>query len=187
MESERFMPNLTFNQRTVVDLYPQFYGNSYPEQLHQEDVTRVHINAQKMCYLLKKVGIDVGNYGYSWNFHGPFSPGLLVLLHSLDSQEEDVQYYCDNPEHPATFSDDEQEKVTSLIQNLHLAEHENDRSSWMELLGSLVFLSHSVLPGEDFANVVQELKSRKPQFSNDNENREAWDVLKTANLLRVCS
>lgn len=180
------MPTLTFNQRTVVDLYPQFYDSSYPEHISQGDVTRVHINAQKMCYLLKKIGIDVGNYSYSWNFHGPFSPGLLVLLHSLDAQEEDVQNYCDNSEHPAVFSNDEQEKVTSLIQNLHLVEHGDDRSSWMELLGSLAFLSHSVLPGEDFANVVKELKIRKPQFNDDDINREAWNVLKNANLLRVC-
>lgn len=181
------MPNLTFNQRTVVDLYPQFYESSYPEQLSQGDVTRVHINAQKMCYLLKKIGINIGDYSYSWNFHGPFSPGLLVLLHSLDAQKENVQSYCDCTEHPAIFSNDDQEKISSLIQNLRLKEHSGNRSNWMELLGSLVFLSHSVLPGEDFANVTKELKNRKPQFDDDVRNREAWDVLKSANLLRVCS
>lgn len=182
-----FMPNLTFNQRTVVDLYSQFYESSYPEQLSQGDVTRVHINAQKMCYLLKKIGINVGDYSYSWNFHGPFSPGLSVLLHSLDAQEENVQNYCDGREHPAIFSNDDQQKIASLIQNLRLKEHDCDRSKWMELLGSLAFISHSVLPGEDFANVEKVLKSRKPQFADDAQNREAWEVLKSASLLRVCS
>ena len=181
------MPNLTFNQRTVVDLYSQFYESSYPDQLNQGDVTRVHINAQKMCYLLKKIGINVGDYSYSWNFHGPFSPGLLVLLHSLDAQKESVRSYCEGTEHPAAFSNDDQEKITSLIQKLHLKEHNSDRSNWMELLGSLAFLSHSVLPGEDFTNVVRVLKSRKPQFDDDVQNQEAWEVLKRAELLRVCS
>lgn len=181
------MQNLTFNQRTVVDLYSQFYEVSYPEHFHQQDATQVHINAQKMCYLLKKGGIEIGDYSYSWNFHGPFSPRLLSLLHSLDEQEETVRRYCDSSDHSAIFSQDEQEKISTLIQKLHLREHTDDRSNWMELLGSLTFLSHSVLPGEDFLIIAKELKERKPQFNDDVMNQEAWDVLKSADLLRVCS
>ena len=177
------MPNLTFNQKTVLNLYNMFFGEAYPRNLSSDAATKVHINAQKMCYLLKMDGIDVGDFSYSWNFHGPFSPGLLALLRGLDAHAEEVSAFymdCDQP-----FTQEDQDRITSLISNLHLNTHNEDRSNWMELLGSLAFLSHSVLPGEDFTCISHELKCRKPQFSDDEMNLAAWNVLKDARLLKT--
>lgn len=180
------MSELTFEQKVILDLYKRFFGCQYPTEGSFDDKTQVHVNAQKMCYLLKMDGIDIGDFGYSWNFHGPFSPGLLAVLRSLDLQDEQVRTYYDSEiVQSESLSDVDQEKITTLIAKLRLSEHVENRGDWMELLGSLTFLSHSELPGESFDRIKNELRLRKDKFDDDSENSNAWNVLREANLLKV--
>ncbi|MBD5479647.1 MAG: hypothetical protein HDR08_16400 [Lachnospiraceae bacterium] len=173
---------LNFNQKSILDLYPKFYGKRYQCGLAGEEATQEHINVQKMCYLMKRFGISVGNFGYSWDTYGPFSPGLQVALHDLDMRNEDVELFYEETEREQFYADN---RIERLISVLHLAEHGQDLERWMELLGSLAFLSYSVLPGEDFDCVRQELTARKSYFNDVDEEFAAWSILKEADMLKL--
>ena len=175
--------NLSFNQRSILALYPKFYGVKYQCGLTQEKATQKHINVQRMCYLIKRFDIPVGSYGYSWNMCGPFSPGLQEALHDLDTKGEAVDAYYD--ENAELFPEEERKKTSRLIDILQLAKHIEDRGSWMGLLGSIAFLSYSVLPGEDFACVNRELVTRMNYYDNESRNLEAWNILENAGMLKL--
>lgn len=173
---------LSFNQKSILDLYLKFYGKRYRCGVAGEEATREHINVQKMCYLMKRFGIPVGNFGYSWDTYGPFSPGLQVTLHDLDMRNDDVEVYYEETKGEQSSANN---KIEHLINVLHLAEHSQDLERWMELLGSIAFLSYSVLPGEDFACVNQELVARKDYFNDAVEAFSAWSILKEADMLKL--
>lgn len=181
------MAILTYNQKLILQLYNDFYGMQYPffGVGHDEERTRTHINAQKMCFLLQLIDLDIGEFGYSWNYHGPFSPGLLAALRSLDAREEAAkEYYKSDSNIKELLLEEEIESIHLLMKKIALQDHSEDISKWMELLGSIAYLSNSVLPGEDFIKVNEELKRRKSMFEDDTINICAWDTLKKAGLLK---
>lgn len=174
------MSSLNFDQKVILSLYMKFYKEKYPTHLtSQDDVTGTHINAQKMCYLLKLYGVSIGDFGFTWNFHGPFSPGLLALLRSLDEQTEEVDNYYSNDylNQSDLFLDDENNKIDCLIELLELNDHADQLGMWMELLGSFAYLSNSVYPGEKYDVVLNELIKRKSKFNNIDDNSKAWETL----------
>ena len=91
-------------------------------------------------------------------------------------------YYDESTE---LLSEEEQAKINRLIDILQLANHVEDRGRWMELLGSVAFLSYSVLPGEDFECVNHELTARKDYFKDKDEDHEAWNILESAGMLKL--
>ncbi len=178
------MFELNFDQRTVLTLYKVFFGIEYPTSECQENRTDVHVEAQKMCYLLKLRGVSVGDFYYTWNHRGPFSPGLLVLLRSLDENHQNVQdYYSSANSRSSSKLSDMTLKAQKLSGDLQLNEHKADRLRWIELLGSLAFLSNSVLPGAPFDLINERLRIKKPQYDNDGENRYAWNILCDTKLI----
>ena len=183
------MNNLSYDQKLILLLYKLFYQTQYPTVLlKDEERTKTHINAQKLCFLLKLNGLDIGDFGYAWNFRGPYSPGLLVVLRSLDANIESVKdYYTSDEKLDKLLTDEEHKRVRTLIRDLLISKHRNDKSSWMELLGSIAFLSNSVLPGEDFDRIEEELHSRKDQFNDSENNRAAWDALSKAGILKTAN
>ena len=182
------MLNLSYNQKAILNLYERFYHERYPSGSDDEKVTtQTHINSQKMCYLLKMYGINVGDFCFTWNFHGPFSPGLLAVLRSLDQQKENIKAFysqSNDSDNTALFSEDDK-KIEMLINLLNLQGHLDNLPNWMELLGSLAYLSNSVFPYEDYIFIVDELKKRKDKFISESENSDAWQTLKNANLLKI--
>ena len=185
-----YMLALSYNQKAILNLYKRFYLEGYPSGIASDHTaTQTHINSQKMFYLLKMYGVNVGDFCFSWNYHGPFSPGLLATLRSLDLQKHNIEDYysnSDSSDNEMLFSDDNN-KIEKLIDLLELKHHLENLSNWMELLGSLVYISNSVFPYEDYTLVVRELKNRKDKFFCEEENANAWHVLEKAKLLKIPS
>lgn len=184
------MSNLCYNQKVILNLYERFYLERYPSETTDDaSMTQTHINSQKMCYLLKMFGVNLGDFSFTWNFRGPFSPGLLALLRSLDQQKQEIdEYYSThNGLENNLFFQDDNDKVEDLITKLNLHQHKDDLPKWMELLGSLAYLSNSVFPYEDDTLVINELSKRKENFNNQEENIEAWHTLEKAKLLKILS
>lgn len=178
------MSNLSFEQSTILNLYPYFFGDEYSKSEKDDEAkTLSHINIQKMCYLLKVKGIEIGDFYFTWNVYGPFSPGLASLIHSLDNKKDEIRSYYDNNKGNFVLEKDKQ-KITDLIRDLELSSHSDDKL-WIELLGSIVFLSNSEFPGEGFKCINQKLIEKKPKFSDENKNMMAWNVLKKANLIKI--
>ena len=195
------MPGLSFDDKVVLTLYKKFFGENYPapEELAHggapENLTDGHVKAQKMCYLLDLSGLRVGGYTYSWNTYGSFSPGLQAQLRRLDRLPADVSaYYGQDLSDSVLFANEgdenifwaeDQRCIHSLIAALCIPQNSGEARRWIELLGSMAYISQNVFPHGEFEWVCDELVRRKPQYSNQEENRRAWDVLYSANLLSV--
>lgn len=186
------MAKLTFDERAILAAYQRFYGENYPAIDGQN--TDAHIKAQKMCFLLSVRGVNVGDFGYSWNYHGPYSAGLQSLLRALDqhsglvsefydAHQDEYMLFSDSNKAGTLFSIKQKELIDTLSSSLKITECGEDKRKWSELLGSITFLGRSVLPGADFEMVNNELKKRKPQYNDNDYNYSAWTLLESTGIL----
>lgn len=186
------MAKLTFDERAILTAYRRFYGENY---LAQEGTnTDTHIQAQKMCFLLSLRGVSIGDFGYSWNYHGPYSAGLQSQLRALDqhadlvsefydSYQDECVLFSDGNEASALFTTKQRDLIDELSRSLKVLECGEDKRKWSELLGSITFLGRYVFPGADFNMVNRELQKRKPQYSDNNYNYSAWTLLENIGIL----
>lgn len=186
------MTKLTFDERALLTAYRRFYGENYPAR--DELNTDAHVQSQKMCFLLGLRGVSIGDFGYSWNYHGPYSAGLQSQLRALDQHADLVKiFYDSHQDEDLLFSDDntvsalftatQKSLIDELAGSLKIIECGEEKRKWSELLGSITFLERSVLPGADFGMINNELQKRKPQYNDNDYNFSAWTLLKKAGIL----
>lgn len=176
------MSTLTFDQKKTLSAFEYFFEEKYNADDQTDNNTELHVCAQKMCYLLKTCNVEIGDYDFSWNFRGPFSPGLLVSLRSLDNNKGIVdEFYngCDLENRKKSYLGEYYiERINEIKQDLKIKEHNGDISSWIEILGSLAYISRSIMPGADFERVNERLVKEKQQYSDIERNRDAWSTLR---------
>ena len=192
------MVDLSFEEKAVLTLYQKFYDEEYPvpkdkrELEESERMTNDHVKAQKMCYLLNLAGLNIGGFSYSWNTYGPFSPGLLVVLRGLDRKYMQVRAYYDkklsddvlySSSIDSVFWPESKTVIQTLKEALRISENKERIRDWVELLGSIAYISINEYPHGCFEWINDELKQRKRKYINDDENNRAWEVLRSANLL----
>lgn len=182
-----FMSELNFDQKKTLAAFECFFGSRYNTNTGKKDNTSMHIETQKMCYLLKMAGIEIGDFDYSWNFRGPFSPGLLVLLRSIDRKATEVTEFYENSEEKEKLLDGLKTKIYELQKNLEIDKHLDQKEQWVEVLGSLTYISRTVLPGSDFEEVNKRLIQEKAEYCNMDLNKQAWNLLKEMKLLEIAS
>ena len=187
------MAKLTFDERALLTAYRRFYGENYPAKDGAN--TDAHVQAQKMCFLLSLHGVSVGDFGYSWNYHGPYSAGLQSQLRALDqhadlvsefydAHQDECVLFSDSNEADALFTIKQKSLIDELSRSLKIPECGEEKRKWSELLGSITFLGRSVLPGADFSMVNSELQKRKPQYNDSNYNYSAWTLLEKIGILQ---
>lgn len=175
---------LNFNQKKTLAAYKCFYNSMYDTNTEKGNNTEMHILVQKMCYLLKVAGIQIGNFDFCWNVYGPFSPGLLSFLRSIDKHDPAVKdLYDKDDENLENFLSGQKESINDLRKQLKIDNHQNDQLKWLELLGSLTFISRTFLPGAPFEEVNKKLIYEKSAYNDENYNKEAWEILQNAKLL----
>lgn len=189
------MAALDFGEKVILTLYRKFYNSCYLTGGNSSDtfLTDTHILAQKMCYLLSLKGFRINGYYYTWNTYGPFSPGLQTLLRKLDREKETVDaFYCASDAGSEPISEDKVKRMIAegsdnqlddMISGLQIRENETNLRSWMELLGSMAFLSQTVFPHGPFSWINEELAHRKPKYQDVEMNKRAWNALYTIGLL----
>lgn len=185
------MATLSFDQKRLLAAFECFVGKKYETpQTSGSNNTSMHVEAQKMCYLLKLIGIEIGDFNYSWNERGPFSPGLLALLRSIDSNHEEVDSFYSDSKEKDKYIWNVKSEIEELSNSLGMDKNSCNSVAWIEILGSLAYLSRTVLPGADFEYVSSYLKERKkefytntPEYYNDEKNKEAWELLTAAGLI----
>lgn len=186
------MGTLRFDQKRLLAAFECFLGEKYKTpHTTGDNNTSMHVEAQKMCYLLKLIGIEIGDFSYSWNSRGPFSPGLLVLLRSIDSCHKEVDLFYKKSEEKEKYLKNIKSEIEDLRKKLDMDGNCSNSEPWIEILGSLAYLSRTVLPGADFECVSSYLKKRKEdlytqktEFYNDEKNKKAWDLLIEAGLIK---
>lgn len=179
------MVALNFNQKKTLVAFERFYGSRYKTHSEEPNNTGMHIETQKMCYLLKVAGVEIGDFDYSWNFKGPFSPGLLALLRSMDRKNSDVLEFYEETSDTEKFLSGQSTRIDELREKLEIGTHQEQNAQWVEILGSLTYISRAMLPGSDFDVVNQRLIREKTEYSDETVNRHAWNLLSEANLLSI--
>lgn len=124
---------------------------------------------QKGIYLLQDMGVPVGDYGFRWYRHGPYSQEL-----------QDDMYYEDGKKgYTISLSAEHAESVKHLHDIIHSSEREQYTiSNWVEALASLHYLHENILRFNASAeDVVAELEKRKPHLNNHNVNLSAYELV----------
>lgn len=174
----------SYEQKMTLTAYELFFGNRYETSSDKKVRTAKHVEMQKMCYLLKVAGVEVGMFDFSWNIKGPFSPGLLALLHSIDKNDTLLRdFYQNTLEKDKLFSEELRNTISDLRDKLEIDTHKENQLNWVELLGSLTYISRAMLPGAGFDVVNKRLVLEKSKYRNVSNNRYAWEVLKKVKFL----
>lgn len=173
----------SYEQKLALMAYELFFGSQYETSEDNKIRTAKHVEMQKMCYLLQVAGIDIGMFDFSWNIKGPFSPGLLALLHTIDRNNALLQGFyantCEKDELLLEYKD----MISDLRSKLEIDKHKENQLNWVELLGSLTYISRAMLPGAGFDAVNSRLVFEKSKYRNKGENRHAWEILKEVKFL----
>lgn len=197
---------LGFNEQKFLELYRRFYGEPYPAK--RVENTNAHVKGQKAVYLLMLKRVNVGDYSFTWQQHGPCSDALQEMMCALDlaptsvakfyqkfpdNAVSDGALYSDDPNTQRLFYKEDAAKIDTVREKLDLPEeHEAEKKDgdtpvrrWMELLGSLTYISTTRLPGASEERVWAELKKAKSKakYLNAPEKEQAFQTLRSAELL----
>ena len=168
------MTNLSYDQRFLLSAYRKFFGERYEKGCSQK--------AMQMMYLFQLVGIDAGQFHFSWN-EFPYSPGLLAFLLKLEGKKSDIDLFYDIVERKDNIINMVLSQIVELRSALEIASHSTNLEVWVILLASLAYMSRSILPGMEYQKLSKELANRVSISYSDVEIRKAWDDLYKARLL----
>ena len=142
-------------------IYEKVYGSSFSYDNFED-----RIRLQKAVYLLENMGVDIGDYSFSWDSYGPYSLGLDCEASQLDATFTLTRTF-------SKFAEDSFKRLKEI------AEHETrySVSCWMECIASMHYLKNVFRIGED--DIVAELVRRKPHLSDDEANKLALTIVKT--------
>lgn len=198
--------SLGFNERKFLELYRRFYKEPYPAK--EDNNQNTHVQGQKAVYLLMLKQVNVGDYGFTWQQHGPCSDALQEMMRELDKVPDSVEefyqnfpgndasdkmLYSDSPNTQRLFCTEDASKIDSVRKALALPkEYSGQRDDgdtpmrrWMELLGSLTYISTTRLPGASEERVWEELQKAKSKakYLKAQEKDTAFQALRSAKLL----
>lgn len=183
--------DLNYDERLFLLTYKYVLQKDYQFQDSNRDAENIsidHVQAQKVGYALDRLKL-LNTYCFSWNRRGPFSGKFQELLSGLDAKAELVARFYRENQNPlealrellpacllAPLSRVGQAFSNYICQNGNPADD-------LELLGSLLYIGTTVLPGRDFEQVNRELQVRKSSFENEEQNLEAWNCLTDVGLI----
>ena len=124
---------------------------------------------QKAVYLLQDMGVPVGDYGFRWYLHGPYSQNLQDDMHYENGREAVL----------LTLSKEYNDSISRLYDVIHSPKRGSYTiANWVECLASLHYLRENIL---DFnaseAEAVRELENRKKHLCNHDTNVAAYRLV----------
>lgn len=183
--------DLNYDERLFLLTYKYVLQKDYQFQDSNRDAENIsidHVQAQKVGYALDRLKL-LNTYCFSWNRRGPFSGKFQELLSGLDAKAELVARFYRENQNPL-------EALRELLPACLLAplsrvgqafsnyiRQNGNPADDLELLGSLLYIGTTVLPGRDFEQVNRELQVRKSSFENKEQNLEAWNCLTDVGLI----
>ncbi len=145
----------------IAPVYKAIYGKDFERTFDHR------MEMQKAIYLLTEMGVPVGNYGFYWYLHGPYSQTLQndILALPIKGQPE------------ISFSEDSRKAINKL-KSILLKKTDYSPSQWAECLASMQYIKMMILPQSATKDqIVEELEKRKPHLNNDSLNHEALSEL----------
>lgn len=150
--------------RYLLPLYRELYGKDFHYAAFEQ-----RMEMQKAIYLLQDMGVPVGDYGFRWYLHGPYSQEL-----------QDDMYYEDGKPLTRMFWSEENTKNISQLHDVILSDRREPYSIafWVECLASMHYLQKNILSFDATeSDVISELTKRKPHLNDSNANVAAYQLL----------
>jgi len=150
--------------RYLLPVYNTLYGKSFSYSNFDQ-----RMEMQKAVYLLQDMGVPVGDYGFRWYQHGPYSQCL----------QDDMHYENGRSFAALTLPKEYADSIDQLYNVIHSTARGNYTvAHWVECLASLHYLHDNVLrfnATED--EVVAALEKRKPHLNDHNTNISAYRLV----------
>lgn len=142
----------------------EIYQNVYEEDFDYQDFDK-RVKLQKAVYLLENMGLNVGDYSFTWALYGPYSL-------RLDGDALQSMTYNLNPD--IVFSDYAL-KCFSRLKTILQKRESYDERNWMECIASIHFLKN--ISHYDKEKLFQVLTDKKPHLNQEIENEKAYEVV----------
>ena len=124
------------------------------------------LKMQKAIYLLQEMGVPVGDYGFTWYKHGPYSQRLL----------DDAYCAIDNGTalNLDILTSDNRRAINQLKDILTAPSAQYSISDWCECIASIHYLRQKMLPRScSDEQVISSLERRKPHLNDHHANMKA--------------
>ncbi len=151
--------------RYLLPVYKEIYGEDFDYSKFEN-----RLEMQKAIYLLQDMGVPVGDYGFRWYLHGPYSQSL----------QNDMYYEGGNECVPLTWSKEYADGFKKLREIVDSKERRNYTvAQWVECLASIRYLRENVLSFKaSDEEVISELVRRKEHLNNKEANLAACRSLR---------
>lgn len=145
------------------------YEALYQEPFDYSDFEK-RMKMQKAVYLLQEMGVPMGEYGFRWYLHGPYSQDLQD-----DMYEENLR-----SREGAAIPLDYQAEVSRLREVLTAVRPAvYSDADWAECLGSMYYLQkHNLSSKAKPEDVIGKLRECKTHLNDDEANVAAYNALK---------
>lgn len=144
-------------RRILIRVYEEITGNSLNARNQDE-----RIILQKTVFLLKEMGVTIGDYRFVWDKYGPFSQSLNNDICIID---ESMKPYTGN------FSDNTNNIISFIRDIIKETNEEYGLKNWIEAIASFIYLKKYAYPFYDWDNINAYIKEKKPYLSNDEINQ----------------
>ena len=126
------------------------------------------LKMQKGIYMLQELGVSVGNYGFSWYKHGPYSQSLQdEMLHAGNNDIERINL------------SDYSEKCIKKLHKLIHTETEYEEKDWIECVASMHYIKNYLLSkNATDEQIINALTKKKPHLNKIDTNKLALKCLK---------
>lgn len=150
--------------RYLLPVYETLYGRKFSYTNFEQ-----RMEMQKAVYLLQDMGVPVGDYGFRWYQHGPYSQRL----------HDDMYYENGRGCRAINLSKEYNESINRLRDVIHnKAGKAYSISNWVECLASLHYLSENLLSfSASKEDVVRELETRKKHLNDHETNLSAFSLV----------
>lgn len=155
----------------MCQVLPQIYSEILEEQFHYNTLGRRKL--QSIVYLLKNMGINVGDYGFKWDKHGPYSIALDMDAYSCSKKNESQS---------VIFSEKAM-KTFTCIKEMVSQKTVYDDVIWLESIAALHFLRYVLRVSKSDAVLMKELVNRINYLDNRQENENALQIAKQVDVV----
>lgn len=144
------------------------YKMLYDQDFDYSDFDQ-RMQMQKAVYLLQDMGVPMGDYGFRWYKHGPYSQDL----------HDDMFHENIRSARPINLHQEFMEKIEKLRAVIHdPAAEDYSTTHWLECLASMRYLQENMMDFDtDNEAVIAELERRKPHLAQHDVNVQAHKLL----------
>lgn len=157
---------------TMCMILKELYQKVFHEQFDFSDLDK-RIKLQKAVYLLENMGLNIGDYSFSWAKYGPYSlrlDGDAQACMLRDLQQVDF----------SDFAINRFKKLSEYLQESYVPYNER---KWIESIASIHFLQNACHLSTQ--NALDVLMKRKEYLNNVSLNQRAAKIADTINSLGI--